>query len=51
MGAVTQIVQRSERQEDPGKVIETYVDVGLLAQLENNNHQIFYGRRGTGSFS
>lgn len=48
MAAVSRIVQRSERQEDVSKLIGTYVDVGLLAQLENSNHQILYGRRGTG---
>lgn len=46
--AVSRILQRAERQTDPGKLIETYVDVGLLRQLHNANHQIFFGRRGTG---
>jgi hypothetical protein len=48
MAAVSRIVQRSERQDDAEKIVETYVDVGLLPQLDNINHQIFYGRRGTG---
>lgn len=48
MRAVSRINQRSERQEDLSKLLETYVDVGLLPQLDNRNHQIFYGRRGTG---
>lgn len=48
MPAVARIHQRSERQEDIGKLIGTYVDVGLLPQLNNRNHQIFFGRRGTG---
>lgn len=48
MAAVSRIVQRSERQEDIQKLIGTYVDVGLLPQLDNSNHQIFFGRRGTG---
>ncbi|MGA6108017.1 hypothetical protein [Pseudomonas solani] len=48
MSAVSRIMQRSERQTDTDKLINTYVDVGLLPQLNNNNHQIFYGRRGTG---
>ncbi len=48
MAAVSRIVQRSERQEDIHKLVGTYVDVGLLPQLNNTNHQIFYGRRGTG---
>lgn len=46
--AVSRIIQRSERQSDMGKLVGTYVDVGLLPQLHNTNHQIFYGRRGTG---
>lgn len=41
-------MQRSERQTDITKLVNTYVDVGLLPQLFNQNHQIFYGRRGTG---
>ena len=48
MAAVSKIVQRSERQEDAHKLVDTYVDVGLLPQIENANHQILYGRRGTG---
>lgn len=48
MRAVSKINQRSERQDDPTKLIDTYVDVGLLPQLDNRNHQVFYGRRGTG---
>lgn len=48
MRAVSRINQRSERQDDLNKLIETYVDVGLLPQLDNRNHQVFYGRRGTG---
>jgi len=48
MPAVARIQQRSERQEDLDKLIGTYVDVGLLPQLNNRNHQIFFGRRGTG---
>lgn len=46
--AVANIMQRSERQLDTSKLVDTYVDVGLLPQLRNRNHQIFYGRRGTG---
>ena len=46
--AVSRIIQRSERQTDTGKLLGTYVDIGLLPQLRNTNHQIFYGRRGTG---
>jgi len=46
--AVSRILQRSERQDDLQKLLGTFVDVGILPQLENNNNQIFYGRRGTG---
>lgn len=46
--AVSQILQRSERQEDLTKLVHTFVDVGILPQLENRNNQILYGRRGTG---
>ena len=46
--AVSRIMQRSERQTNITKLVNTYVDVGLLPQLRNRNHQIFYGRRGTG---
>ena len=46
--AVSRILQRSERQTDLNKLVDTYVDIGLLSQLQNRNHQIFYGRRGTG---
>lgn len=48
MAAVSRIVQRSERQGDIQKLLKTYVEIGLLPQLNNVNHQIFYGRRGTG---
>jgi hypothetical protein len=46
--AVSRISQRAERQDNIKKVVGTYVDVGLLPQIDNRNHQIFYGRRGTG---
>ena len=48
MKAVSQILQRSERQENLTKLVHTFVDVGVLPQLENRNNQILYGRRGTG---
>ena len=48
MKAVSQILQRSERQEDLSKLLHTFVDVGILPQLQNRNNQIIYGRRGTG---
>jgi hypothetical protein len=47
MRAVSKVLQRSERQALE-KLLDTYVDVGILPQLENTNNQIVYGRRGTG---
>ena len=46
--AVSKIRQRAERQSDIQKLVESYVDTGIVPQLLNNNHQILYGRRGTG---
>lgn len=46
--AVSSILLRAERQQDKSKITETFVDIGILPQLENNNNQIVYGRRGTG---
>lgn len=48
MAVVSKILQRSERQTDSDKLVATFVDTGILPQLNNRNHQIFYGRRGTG---
>lgn len=46
--AVSEILQRSERQPDADKVRATFVDVGIASQLENRNNQLVFGRRGTG---
>jgi hypothetical protein len=46
--AVSRIRQRAERQEEADKLVAAYVDSGILPQLANENHQILYGRRGTG---
>ena len=46
--AVSRIRQRAERQADLQKLIDSYVDSGIVPQLYNENHQILYGRRGTG---
>jgi len=46
--AVSRIRQRAERQSDFQKLLESYVDSGIVPQLDNENHQVFYGRRGTG---
>jgi hypothetical protein len=46
--AVASILQRSEKQQDLQKLVGTFVDVGILPQVDNINNQIIYGRRGTG---
>lgn len=46
--AVSSIQQRSERQQSERKLIQAFVDGGILAQINNRNNQIMYGRRGTG---
>jgi hypothetical protein len=48
MKAVASILQRSEKQQDLQKLVGTFVDVGILPQIDNINNQIIYGRRGTG---
>src|SRR5262245_43043602 len=48
MKAVASIKQRSEKQPDIEKLVESFVDVGILPQLNNSNSQIRVGRRGTG---
>ena len=46
--AVAGIPQRSEKQSDLQKLVGSFVDVGILPQIDNINSQIVYGRRGTG---
>ncbi len=46
--AVSSIVARSETQPDIRVLERTYVDSGVLPQLQNRNAQMLYGRRGTG---
>ena len=48
MKAVSNILQRSEKQQNQEKVIRTFVNAGILPQLTNSNNQVLYGRRGTG---
>lgn len=48
MKAVASIKQRSEKQPDIAKLVESFVDVGVLTQLNHSNSQIIFGRRGTG---
>jgi hypothetical protein len=46
--AVSGVSVRAERQEEIGQLVVTFVDPGISVQLENDNNQILYGRRGTG---
>lgn len=46
--AVASIPQRSEKQSDLQKLVGSFVDIGILPQIDNKNGQIIYGRRGTG---
>lgn len=42
-------LSRRAEQSDPAKLVETFVDVGpLFTMLSSEDHQIVYGRRGTG---
>jgi hypothetical protein len=45
--ALNQIPRRAERQESP-QLHETFVDSGVADVLDMQDHQILYGRRGTG---
>jgi hypothetical protein len=46
--AVASLLLRAEQQLHTAKLLETYVDRGLLDQVNNRTHQVIYGRRGTG---
>ncbi len=46
--AISNIQLRAEKQEDPSKILASFVDSGVMAALNNKNSQILYGRRGTG---
>ncbi|MCL8025658.1 hypothetical protein M8316_09655 [Nocardioides sp. BSK12Z-3] len=46
--AVSNIVSRSERQQKTDVLRETYVETGVMPQVNNFGNQILYGRRGTG---
>lgn len=48
VSAVSRIRLRSEKQADIESLERTYVETGLLPQLDNVNNQVVYGRRGTG---
>ncbi|MGO4543215.1 hypothetical protein AB4Z29_00245 [Paenibacillus sp. 2TAB23] len=47
--SISNIVKRSERQEDVALLKKSFTDdVGAYDQIDNNENQIIYGRRGTG---
>ncbi len=46
--AVSKMILRSEKENDSQKLILSFVDAGILEQIDNFNNQIIYGRRGTG---
>src|ERR1700750_1758607 len=45
--ALQQIPTRAERQKGP-QLHETFVDCGVAEVIDMSDHQILYGRRGTG---
>lgn len=46
--AVSQIKLRSDRFDDSLDYGRTFVDGGVIDELDNQNHQVLFGRRGTG---
>jgi hypothetical protein len=46
--AVSQVEFRAEHQQSADHLAATFVDPGIAVQIENDNSQIVYGRRGTG---
>jgi hypothetical protein len=46
--AVAAIVPNSDKQFDNVLLEKTFVDIGVLAQVQGNNSQVVFGRRGTG---
>jgi hypothetical protein len=46
--AISRFKLRSEGFEDGTDSDKTFVDAGIIDELENENHHILYGRRGTG---
>jgi hypothetical protein len=46
--AVSKISERSEKQTEVDKIQASFVDTGIIGQLDNRNSQILFGRRGTG---
>ncbi|KAB2933233.1 MAG: AAA family ATPase [Leptonema illini] len=46
--AISKISDRSERSTDIQALVATFVDVGMVPQINNTRNQIIYGRRGSG---
>jgi hypothetical protein len=46
--AVVRINKRAERQLDPAKLVEIFVETDLPLRCESTDHQLVLGRRGTG---
>ena len=46
--AVSHIAARAERPADPSVLVQTFVDTGAIAQLQNETNQVLFGRRGSG---
>lgn len=46
--AISKMVLRSEKEDNTSKLVYSFVDAGILEQINNTNNQIIYGRRGTG---
>ena len=46
--AISKISERSEKQTEVDKIQASFVDTGIIGQLDNRNSQILFGRRGTG---
>lgn len=46
--AVSKLIDRAERQMDTQKLVDSYVDSGILINLNNTKNQLIFGRRGTG---
>lgn len=46
--AVARLVPRSDRADNPQRLVETFVDNGIIGLVDVDRNQVIYGRRGTG---
>jgi hypothetical protein len=46
--AITSISRRSEKELDDDKIVISFVDPGIVREVQNRNANIVFGRRGTG---